>query len=90
MAGIVPDRILRERRKVGFNAAITSFVDFKDKDTRSAILDDSPIFDHVKKSSIEHIINQPSLPNSKSKFIFNFLNSKFFLEEFAHQACTTT
>lgn len=90
MRGIVPDRILNERRKVGFNAAITSFLDFADKQTRSAILDDSPIFDHVKKSSIENIINQPSLPNSKSKFIFNFLNSKFFLEEFAHKACAAT
>ena len=90
MRGIVPDRILSERRKVGFNAAIKSFVDFTDKDTRCAILDDSPIFDYVKKSSIEQIINQPSLPNSKSKFIFNFLNSKFFLEEFAHQACAAT
>ncbi len=90
MRGIVPDRILNERRKVGFNAAITSFVDFEDKDTRAAILDDSPIYKHVKKSCIKEIINQPSLPNSKSKFIFNFLNCKFFLEEFAHQACVTT
>lgn len=88
MYGIVPDRILSERRKVGFNAAITSFLDFTDKETRCAILDDSPIFDHVKKTSIEQIISQPCLPNSKSKFIFNFLNSKFFLEEFANQACT--
>lgn len=86
MRGIVPDRILDERRKVGFNVAITSFLDFKNKSVRSAILDDSPIYDHVRKSSIEEILTADNLLNSKSKFLFNFLNSKMFLESFESKA----
>ncbi len=82
MRGIVPDRILDERRKVGFNASINSFIDFADDDVRSAILDESPIFDHVHKEKIEALLTQHPLPNSKSKFLFYFLNSKMFIEEF--------
>ena len=82
MRGIVPDRILDERRKVGFNASINSFIDFTDDEVRSAILDDSPIFDHVRKEKIESLLTQNPLPNSKSKFLFYFLSSKMFVEEF--------
>ncbi|MEE9129330.1 MAG: asparagine synthase-related protein, partial [Phycisphaerales bacterium] len=82
MRGIVPDRILDERRKVGFNASINSFIDFADDEVRSAILDESPIFDHVRKEKIEALLTQHQLPNSKSKFLFYFLNSKMFVEEF--------
>ncbi len=82
MRGIVPDRILDERRKVGFNASINSFIDFADDEVRSAILDESPIFDHVRRDKIEALMTQHPLPNSKSKFLFYFLSSKMFLEEF--------
>ncbi|MCH8314854.1 MAG: asparagine synthase (glutamine-hydrolyzing) [Planctomycetes bacterium] len=82
MRGIVPDRILDERRKVGFNASINSFIDFTDDEVRSAILDDSPIFEHVRREKIESLLTQNPLPNSKSKFLFYFLSSKMFVEEF--------
>ncbi len=82
MRGIVPDAILDERRKIGFNASINSFVDFTSDEVRSAILDDSPIFDHVRKDRIETLMTQDPLPNSRSKFLFYFLSSKMFVEEF--------
>lgn len=83
MRGIVPDRILNERRKVGFNAPIESFLDLGDRQVRECLLDESPIFEHVKRDAIETLLNQRDLPNSRSKFLFNFINSKIFLEEFA-------
>lgn len=83
MRGIVPERILNTRRKVGFNAPIHSFLDVKDKQVRSELLDESPIFDHVWKTKVESIICKDHLPNSESKFLFYFLCSKIFLEEFA-------
>jgi asparagine synthase (glutamine-hydrolysing) len=46
------------------------------------MLDDSPIFDHVRKEMIENLISKENLPNSESKFLFYFLNAKIFLEEF--------
>jgi asparagine synthase (glutamine-hydrolysing) len=83
MRGIVPDKILNNRRKVGFNAPIFSFLDIKAPETRAALLDDSPVFDLVRKDVIERFFNRDDLPNSESKFLFYFLNTKMFLEEFA-------
>jgi asparagine synthase (glutamine-hydrolysing) len=83
MRGIVPDPVLDSRRKVGFNAPIFSYLDVRDRTVRESLLDRSPIFDHVKRERIERLIERDNLPNSESKFLFNFLNSKIFLEEFA-------
>ncbi len=82
MRGIVPERILNERRKVGFNVPIESFLDLGDRQVRECLMDESPIFEHVKRDAIETLLDQRDLPNSRSKFLFNFINSKIFLEEF--------
>lgn len=81
--GIAPDGIIDNRRKVGFNAPIMDYLDVKDPDVRSYLLDDSPVYDYVRKDRIEQLIGQRDLPNSQSKFLFYFLNCKMFLEEFA-------
>ncbi|MCI0564621.1 MAG: asparagine synthase (glutamine-hydrolyzing) [Nitrososphaera sp.] len=83
MRGIVPERVLDNRRKVGFNAPIFSFLDVYEPEVRSYLLDQSPIFDHVRRDRIETLITKPDLLNSESKFLFYFLTSKMFLEEFA-------
>ena len=82
MRGIVPPAVLESRRKVGFNAPIHAFIDPSDRDTRASLLDDSPVFDHVRRDRIEALLDKPALPNSESKFLFYFLNAKMFLEEF--------
>ena len=81
--GIVPDRILDTHRKVGFNAPIHSFLEVNDAETRAYLLDESPIFDHLRRDRIEALLTKAALPNSESKFLFNFVNSKIFLEEAA-------
>ena len=83
MRGIVPDRILDRRQKVGFNAPIASFLDLKDPSVREAVLDDGPIYQHVKREAIETLLDEAFLPNSRSKFLFYFLSAKMFLEEFS-------
>ncbi len=83
MSGIAPARVLEDRRKVGFNAPIHSFLDVSDPRVRSLVLDRSPIFDHVRRDKIEKLMDRNELPNSDSKFLFYFLTSKMFLEEFA-------
>jgi len=83
MRGIVPDAIVNNRRKVGFNAPIFSFLNVADPEVRSSLLDKSPIFEHVRRDKIEQLIQKADLPNSESKFLFYFLTSKLFLEEFA-------
>lgn len=81
MQGIAPEKILTNPRKVGFNAPIFSFLDVHDPDARAALLDWSPIFDHIRRGAIESLLQKPDLPNSESKFLFYFLSSKLFLEE---------
>ena len=81
--GIAPDAVIDNPRKVGFNAPILDLLDVSDPQVRAALLDDSPIFDHVRRDRIERLIARSYLPNSESKFLFYFLNAKLFLEEFA-------
>lgn len=80
--GLVPDSVRLNRRKVGFNVPIFDYLDVKDPAVRAYLLDDSPIFEHVRKDRIAELITRSDLPNSQSKFLFYFLNAKMFLEEF--------
>ena len=80
--GLAPDVVVDNPRKVGFNVPILDYLDTNDRETRAQLLDDSPIFKHVRREKIEDLINKPKLPNSQSKFLFYFLNAKMFLEEF--------
>ncbi len=79
--GILNDQVRLDRQKKGFNASITSLVNFKDHSIRDYILSDSPVYDLVDRKKIEAIIPTESLPNSMSKFWFYFLNAKVFLEQ---------
>ena len=83
--GIAPDRIVDNPRKVGFNAPIGDLLDTKDAATRAYLLDKSPIFEHLRRDRIEALIDKAHLPNSESKFLFYFLTTKLFLEEFSPQ-----
>lgn len=83
--GVAPDAIVDNRRKVGFNAPIFSFLDIEDADVRAQLLDDSPIFEHVRRERIEAMLGRRELANSESKFLFYFLCSKMFVEEFDSQ-----
>ena len=82
MRGIVPEPVLVNRRKVGFNAPIEALLDGGDPEVRRAVLADSPIYDLVRREAVEELLGCGPLPNSDSKFLFNFLNAKMFLEEF--------
>jgi asparagine synthase (glutamine-hydrolysing) len=81
--GIAPACVLDNPRKVGFNAPIFSFLDVRNPAVRAELLDDSPIFEHVRRDRIETLIDRASLPNSESKFLFYFLSAKLFVEQFA-------
>ena len=80
MKNFVDDRILYNTRKVGFNASINENLQIKKN--KDYILSGDKIFELVKKEKIEKLIKKKELLNSESKFLFNFLNSKIFLEKF--------
>ena len=66
---------------MGFNAPILDLLDAGDPEVRAVLLDDSPIFDLVKKDKIEALLDEATLENSASKLLFSFVNMKMFLEQ---------
>jgi asparagine synthase (glutamine-hydrolysing) len=83
--GYVPQELLDNRRKVGFNAPIFDFLDVRDPAVRREVLADSPVFDLIRREKVEALLDRAGLPNSESKFLFYFLTTKLFLEEFSPQ-----
>jgi asparagine synthase (glutamine-hydrolysing) len=77
---IVPESVINNPKKVGFNAPIEDLIDMGDPELLELILDDSQIFELINKKKIEGLFKKEKLSNSESKFIFNFLNTKFFFE----------
>ena len=82
MKGIVSEKILNTVQKKGFNASLKELIDFENKDIRSMLMDNSKIFDFIKKEEIEKLFKIKNLENSYSKFLFNFINAKIFLENY--------
>jgi len=60
---------------------ILSALDMQNPKVREELLADSPVFEHVRREKIERLMDKPDLPNSESKFLFNFVCTKLFLEE---------
>jgi asparagine synthase (glutamine-hydrolysing) len=79
MRGIVPDTVIDNHRKVGFNASIKDLVSTNDKGSREALLSDGPIFEYVKRDAVAQLLEEPELANSRSKFLFNFICAATFL-----------
>jgi len=82
MSGIVPENVLRNRRKVGFNAPIRAYLNTDDPLVRAYLLDESPIFEWVHRKKIADLIDKPDLTESESKLLFYFVSGKTFVEEF--------
>jgi asparagine synthase (glutamine-hydrolysing) len=81
LKGILNDKVRLDREKKGFNASINSLLNFDNKKTRDCLLDSSsPIFDLVDVKKFEKLLKNEHIPNYKSKFIFNFVSAKIFLE----------
>ena len=82
MKTIVPEPILQNRKKVGFNAPIFDLVDIKDIKVRETLLEESTIFEIIKKEKVESLLKEEKLANSSSKFLFSLINTKIFLDSF--------
>jgi asparagine synthase (glutamine-hydrolysing) len=80
MQGILNDQVRLDRKKKGFNASLNSVVNLNDPRNRDYLLAPSPIFDILDRDKIEPLLSINPLPNSYSKFLFNVINAKMFLE----------
>ena len=82
MAGILNDKVRLDRRKKGFNASINSAVNLGDPEFQEWLLDPhSPLADYLNLSKVRPLLDEPHLPNHYSKFLFNVINTRIFLEE---------
>ncbi len=77
---IAPNEIIDNPRKIGFNVPLFDYLDVADEQVRKELLVDSPIFDLVRRDEIESLLNPGKIENSRSKFLFNFICAKYFLE----------
>ncbi len=85
LKGILNDTVRLDRRKKGFNASINSLFDFSDRQTRDYLLDrDAAVFDIVEREKVKHLMDIVPAPNHYSKFLFNFINARIFLEQSDH------
>ncbi|HLD26193.1 MAG TPA: asparagine synthase (glutamine-hydrolyzing), partial [Candidatus Andersenbacteria bacterium] len=80
MAGILNEQVRLSRQKFGFNAPFTDLVDVNRKQDWDFLMSDGPIFELVDKSKIAVALRKSTMPESMSKFLFNFVNAKMFLE----------
>jgi len=79
--GILNEKVRTDRRKVGFNASINSLIDFSSKENKDYLLGHDRVFEFIDRDKIENLIQDKGpLQNSYSKFLFNFINVKMFLE----------
>ena len=82
MRGIVPDFILDNPRKVGFNAPLFDYLNVADPQVKAYLLDQSVVYDYVQRGKIEQLLKEEQLLNSQSKFLFSFIGTKMFMEQF--------
>lgn len=85
--GVLPDAVRTERRKVGFNASLLSVLDLADDRVRKWLMSDGAIWDLVRRDKLEDLIDKATGPdggltNAESKFLFNLVCAKIFLDEF--------
>ena len=82
MEGCLNNTVRLDRRKKGFNASINSIIDLEEPSVVDYILDEkSEIFDIIDVKKVTKLIKNNFNQNHISKFIFNILNAKIFLEK---------
>tara|TARA_Y100000591_G_scaffold330761_1_gene362678 strand:- start:4829 stop:6664 length:1836 start_codon:yes stop_codon:yes gene_type:complete len=83
MSGIVNKKILWDINKKGFNADISTLFKLKSNKFKDFILDrNSKIFKYVDYNKFQYLLDLDYFPNYLSKFLFNVINCKIFLDNF--------
>ena len=80
--GFLNDRVRLDRRKKGFNASINSIIDLEEPETLDYILDPtSELYEILDREKVRRLLSKKNQANPFSKFIFNILNARIFLEK---------
>ena len=79
LKGILNDKVRLDKRKIGFNVSIRNVFNFNDKKTIENFMDNTEIFRFYRKDEIFKLLKKKNITESEQKFLFNFINLKFFL-----------
>ena len=79
-SNIINKTVCNDLRKKGFNADITSIINFDSNDVKNRLLKSSLIYEFLSKNKIEKMIKIKKFTNSYKKFLFNFISAKYFLD----------
>ena len=83
MKGIVNNQILMNKEKSGFNVDTTSMFNLNSKYMKNNILNKkNKIFDIIDRDSIISLLNDKVNKKKYNKFIFSFINSSIFMNNF--------
>ena len=78
---LLPETVKNDKRKRGFNTSINSLLDKSNKEIYDWIFKDSQIFELIHKENFKEFISKDLKANDSSKFFFNFISNKIFLEQ---------
>jgi asparagine synthase (glutamine-hydrolysing) len=79
-AGVVPEDILRLKKKHGFNAPIASLLDRDDPETRARLLADSAFWDLVDRDAAARLLDPATETRGLDNFLFCLVSARLFFE----------
>lgn len=75
------EKVRLDRKKIGFNASISSLIDFNNKSTLKKIFNKkSAVNEYIDLEKLKKEINFNNIPNHFSKLIFSIISTNYFLE----------
>lgn len=81
MDGILDNKVRWNYEKMGFNSSIESIYNFKNKTIKEFLFDKkSNIYEFIDYKKFQKLFLDKKFPNHLSKFIFNVIGCKIFLE----------
>ncbi len=81
LRGLLPDALIDNRRKMGFNAPLFDLLDRSDPEARAYLLDKSPIHDLVRRDMLEALLAESDPDHHTNLFLFYTLSARLFLEQ---------
>lgn len=79
LSGLVPDFVLWNRHKIGFNGSTREFLDPRSPAVAATIMNNSPIFDIVRRDAVERLLTQDSHTDDENKLLFSIISAQAFL-----------
>jgi asparagine synthase (glutamine-hydrolysing) len=81
MEGILTNSVRLNRKKVGFNASMTTLLDRQAADVRNYLMTANPLFDYVTTEVLTSLLDKPDLSNQESQLLFSLINVSVFLKK---------